>query len=138
MPEWGVGLETPGDPAVKTGPRNAKSPGRCRGLLSFLQMARETGLEPATPGVTGRYSNQLSYSRSVCEGVISPHANACPYKKSTSATCKVSCAGQTRDVGIDRDGATVAKALIQLFLFALGGVFLLLRVRRDAPFFEHF
>lgn len=27
-------------------------------------MARLTGLEPATPGVTGRYSNQLSYTRS--------------------------------------------------------------------------
>ncbi len=26
-------------------------------------MARATGLEPATPGVTGRYSNQLSYAR---------------------------------------------------------------------------
>ncbi len=26
-------------------------------------MARETGLEPATSGVTGRHSNQLSYSR---------------------------------------------------------------------------
>ena len=24
-------------------------------------MARLTGLEPATPGVTGRYSNQLNY-----------------------------------------------------------------------------
>ncbi len=28
-------------------------------------MARLTGLEPATPGVTGRYSNQLSYNRLV-------------------------------------------------------------------------
>ena len=28
-------------------------------------MARRTGLEPATPGVTGRYSNQLSYNRAV-------------------------------------------------------------------------
>ncbi len=28
-------------------------------------MARLTGLEPATPGVTGRYSNQLSYNRAI-------------------------------------------------------------------------
>ena len=27
------------------------------------KVARVTGLEPATPGVTGRYSNQLSYTR---------------------------------------------------------------------------
>lgn len=26
-------------------------------------MARATGLEPATSGVTGRHSNQLSYAR---------------------------------------------------------------------------
>ena len=32
-------------------------------LLSqaFLILAEWTGLEPATPGVTGRYSNQLNY-----------------------------------------------------------------------------
>ena len=29
----------------------------------FGRLARWTGLEPATPGVTGRYSNQLSYHR---------------------------------------------------------------------------
>ncbi|EAR54246.1 hypothetical protein SKA34_17698 [Photobacterium sp. SKA34] len=27
----------------------------------FNKMAERTGLEPATPGVTGRYSNQLNY-----------------------------------------------------------------------------
>lgn len=28
---------------------------------AFGAMAEWTGLEPATPGVTGRYSNQLNY-----------------------------------------------------------------------------
>ena len=27
----------------------------------FFLLAERTGLEPATPGVTGRYSNQLNY-----------------------------------------------------------------------------
>ena len=31
-------------------------------------MAERTGLEPATPGVTGRYSNQLNY-RSAVPGI---------------------------------------------------------------------
>jgi hypothetical protein len=33
------------------------------------KMARVTGLEPATLGVTGRYSNQLSYTRALDVGV---------------------------------------------------------------------
>ena len=32
-------------------------------------MARLTGLEPATPGVTGRYSNQLSYNPASPPGI---------------------------------------------------------------------
>ena len=32
-----------------------------QGLMA--QVARVTGLEPATSGVTGRHSNQLSYTR---------------------------------------------------------------------------
>ena len=35
-------------------------------------MARLTGLEPATPGVTGRYSNQLSYNRASIFVIHSP------------------------------------------------------------------
>ena len=37
---------------------------RASGLLDIAKntnMAEWTGLEPATPGVTGRYSNQLNY-----------------------------------------------------------------------------
>ena len=30
-------------------------------FFNFNEMAEWTGLEPATPGVTGRYSNQLNY-----------------------------------------------------------------------------
>jgi hypothetical protein len=33
------------------------------GLLYLL--AERTGLEPATPGVTGRYSNQLNYRSAI-------------------------------------------------------------------------
>ena len=36
--------------------------GRC---LSGERMARVTGLEPATSGVTGRHSNRLSYTRAL-------------------------------------------------------------------------
>ena len=38
-------------------------------LRSPLFLAEWTGLEPATPGVTGRYSNQLNYhSLTACIG----------------------------------------------------------------------
>ena len=36
---------------------------QCPKLDTLGKLARWTGLEPATPGVTGRYSNQLSYHR---------------------------------------------------------------------------
>ena len=32
-----------------------------REIIRRKEMAERTGLEPATPGVTGRYSNQLNY-----------------------------------------------------------------------------
>ncbi len=31
-----------------------------------MYLAEWTGLEPATPGVTGRYSNQLNYHSAWC------------------------------------------------------------------------
>ena len=34
-------------------------------LVAFTFLAEWTGLEPATPGVTGRYSNQLNYHSAV-------------------------------------------------------------------------
>ena len=37
-------------------------------------MARLTGLEPATPGVTGRYSNRLSYNRA-SDPVLRPNVS---------------------------------------------------------------
>ncbi len=32
---------------------------------AFELVAERTGLEPATPGVTGRYSNQLNYRSAI-------------------------------------------------------------------------
>ena len=34
--------------------------------FAFQGLAEWTGLEPATPGVTGRYSNQLNYHSLSC------------------------------------------------------------------------
>ena len=34
------------------------------------KMAERTGFEPATPGVTGRYSNQLNYRSAICVHVV--------------------------------------------------------------------
>ena len=39
--------------------KNKKAPREAH--IYFCYMAERTGLEPATPGVTGRYSNQLNY-----------------------------------------------------------------------------
>jgi hypothetical protein len=41
---------------IKTGRSNVAT-----ARFHLLPMAEWTGLEPATPGVTGRYSNQLNY-----------------------------------------------------------------------------
>ena len=49
-------------PANPIRPRLADANPMRPGVLK-RKVARLTGLEPATPGVTGRYSNQLSYNR---------------------------------------------------------------------------
>ncbi len=38
----------------------------------ILQLAERTGLEPATPGVTGQYSNQLNYRSVVGVAGVEP------------------------------------------------------------------
>jgi hypothetical protein len=44
---------------MKLKTKDEKNPDRRIGI--FLLLAEWTGFEPATPGVTGRYSNQLNY-----------------------------------------------------------------------------
>ena len=45
-------------------------------MTSKGKVARLTGLEPATPGVTGRYSNRLSYNRALGRLVVPGQAVA--------------------------------------------------------------
>ena len=41
--------------------QQSKKPCKPKVYRAFLVLAERTGLEPATPGVTGRYSNRLNY-----------------------------------------------------------------------------
>ncbi len=55
-------------------------------------MARVTGLEPATSGVTGRHSNQLSYTRrSEARGLVAMGAG-CQERRRVTATSAVNTA----------------------------------------------
>ena len=45
--------------------RNKKTSVMLAFWLARKQVAERTGLEPATPGVTGRYSNRLNYRSGV-------------------------------------------------------------------------
>ena len=58
--------------------------------LGFLILAERTGLEPATPGVTGRYSNQLNYRSAIWL------ASA----KSSAVSARCHPLGQRRDVHV--------------------------------------
>ena len=55
--------------AIRGKPEGKTAPGRALrqpiSLKKGREMARVTGLEPATSGVTGRHSNRLSYTRAL-------------------------------------------------------------------------
>ena len=64
MQRWRVGAANPLGQVDERPARTAqkKKPLQAFGLQRLLEtLAEWTGLEPATPGVTGRYSNQLNY-----------------------------------------------------------------------------
>ncbi len=64
MTEYTNTERTAGPPIALTSTTraNVRDGGSGTGSQEWM-LARLTGLEPATPGVTGRYSNQLSYNR---------------------------------------------------------------------------
>ena len=71
---------------------------------SFVRLALEqnklqnfavrTGLEPATPGVTGRYSNQLNY-RTIVQAMFEPMEGIEP----TTPRLQITCSGQLSYIG---------------------------------------
>ena len=61
-------------------------------------MAVRTGLEPATPGVTGRYSNQLNYRTNV--QTFEPMEGVEP----TTPRLQITCSGQLSYIGVSQRG----------------------------------
>ncbi|CUW96842.1 hypothetical protein AGR1B_Cc90079 [Agrobacterium fabacearum S56] len=61
-------------------------------VISVKEMARVTGLEPATSGVTGRHSNRLSYTRA-------PQTFVCVFSEEQDGA---SDGARTRDLRRDR------------------------------------
>ena len=59
----------------------------------MLPFAVRTGLEPATPGVTGRYSNQLNY-RTIVQ-TFEPMEGIEP----TTPRLQITCSGQLSYIG---------------------------------------
>ena len=59
----------------------------------MLPFAVRTGLEPATPGVTGRYSNQLNYRTNV--QTFEPMEGIEP----TTPRLQITCSGQLSYIG---------------------------------------
>ena len=76
---------------TRLSPRHKKKPPKANAFrdLLVLEMAGVTGLEPAASGVTGRRSNQLSYT----PGSAGLRACQCPPppKSHTSRTSPINC-----------------------------------------------
>ena len=49
--------------------------------VRLFYLAERTGLEPATPGVTGRYSNQLNYRSKNCSMCVTTSEGPEVYRK---------------------------------------------------------
>ena len=62
-------------------------------LFARTFLAVRTGLEPATPGVTGRYSNQLNYRTNV--QTFEPMEGIEP----TTPRLQITCSGQLSYIG---------------------------------------
>ena len=61
----------------------------------MLPVAVRTGLEPATPGVTGRYSNQLNYRTNNSLRTFEPMEGIEP----TTPRLQITCSGQLSYIG---------------------------------------
>ena len=61
----------------------------------MLPVAVRTGLEPATPGVTGRYSNQLNYRTNNFLRTFEPMEGVEP----TTPRLQITCSGQLSYIG---------------------------------------
>ena len=68
---------------------------RSLGDDSKASFAVRTGLEPATPGVTGRYSNQLNYRTIVQAMYFEPMEGIEP----TTPRLQITCSGQLSYIG---------------------------------------
>ena len=81
----------------------------------MLPFAVRTGLEPATPGVTGRYSNQLNY-RTIC-------SDLCVFVK---RGCKGTHFFETSKFLGDFFSKKVKEAVFRPFFWIIGLILLLL------------
>ena len=68
---------------------------RSLGDNSKASFAVRTGLEPATPGVTGRYSNQLNYRTNNSLRTFEPMEGVEP----TTPRLQITCSGQLSYIG---------------------------------------